>query len=266
MPRSNTTSNEDLVSMQQVRELFEQQKTHYKELMLQQENSYKNFTQIIMNSANQRVDELRKEVYELKSSLHFTQKEVDELKVCCKKLSSDGGTTEKDIHKLAESLLMIDSKSDFLEGQFRRNNIMVNGIPESPNEKWSDSEEKVRQMIQEKLHLDQSNICLERVYRAGKPKDNINSRPRTIVVKFLRFKDKETVLQRAKHLKGTNIYLNEDFPDAVRQRRKELIPAMKAARERGEVAYLRYDKLITHPPSQPLRNRGNTKENKNCDV
>ena len=128
--------------MQQVRELFEQQKTHYKELLLQQENSYKNFTQIIMNTANQRVDELTKEVHELKASLHFTQKEVDELKLSCKKLSSDCGTAEKDIHKLAESLLTIDSKSDILEGQFRRNNIVVDGIPESPNEIWSVSEEK----------------------------------------------------------------------------------------------------------------------------
>ena len=251
--RSNLT--EDMASMQQVREMFEQQKMHYKELMQQQETSYKNFTQIIMNTANQRVDELMKEIYELKSSLQFTQKEVDDLKLSCKKLSSDYGSNEKDTHKLAESLQMIDSKSDYLESQQRRNNIVVDGIPESPNEKWSDSEEKVRKMIQEKLHLDQSNICLERVHRTGKPRtlteDTTNTRPRTIVVKFLRFKDREAVLQRAKQLKGTNIYLNEDFPEAVRQKRKELLPAMRAARDRGDIAYLRYDKLITHPPSQP---------------
>lgn len=147
--------------MQQVCELLEEQKTHYKELLLQQENSYKNFTQIIMNTANQRVDEGMKEVHELKSSLHLTQKEMDKFKLSCKKFSSDCGSNEKGIHKLAESLLTIDSKSDYQEGQLRRNNIVVDGIPESPNEKCSDSEEKVRQMIQEKLHLDQSNICLE---------------------------------------------------------------------------------------------------------
>lgn len=131
--------------MQQVCELLEEQKTHYKEHLLQQENSYKNITQIIMNTANQRVDELMKEVHELKSSLHFTQKEMDKFKLSCKKLSSDCGSNENGIHKLAESLLTIDSKSEYPEGQLRRNNIVVDGIPESPNEKWSDSEEKVQE-------------------------------------------------------------------------------------------------------------------------
>ena len=50
-----------------------------------------------------------------------------------------------------------------------------------------------------------------------------------IVVKFLRFKDKVAVLGRAKNLRGMYIFLNEDYPEAVCQKRKELIPAMIAA-------------------------------------
>jgi hypothetical protein len=57
-------------------------------------------------------------------------------------------------------------------------------------------------------------------------------------------------MEKAKCLKGTNVYINEDYSDAVRQKRKELIPAMKAAGERGEIAFLRYDKLIVHPASR----------------
>ena len=39
------------------------------------------------------------------------------------------------------------------------------------------------------------------------------------------------VLEKAKRLKRSFIFINEDFSDAVCQRRKELILAMKAARE-----------------------------------
>jgi hypothetical protein len=67
------------------------------------------------------------------------------------------------------------------------------------------------------------------------------------MVKFLRFNDKMSVQERAKNSRETNIFLNEDFSEAVRQR-KELIPAMKAARERGGIAYISYHKLIVHPP------------------
>ena len=49
-----------------------------------------------------------------------------------------------------------------------------------------------------------------------------------------------------KKLKGSRIFINEDYPDAVRQKRRELLPQMKAARERGDFAVLRYDKLIVH--------------------
>ena len=43
------------------------------------------------------------------------------------------------------------------------------------------------------------------------------------------------------------VIVNEDYTEAVRQKRNKLIPAMKAARERGDIAYIRHDKLIAHP-------------------
>ena len=79
----------------------------------------------------------------------------------------------------------------------------------------------------------------------GKP-----TRPRPIVVRFLRFKDKKAVLERAKNLRGKYIFLNKDYPEAVVQKRKEPIPAMKAARERRDIAYICYARHIIHRPSQ----------------
>ena len=91
---------------------------------------------------------------------------------------------------------------------------------------------------------------IERAHRSGNPSGYSGKRPRPIVIKFLRHKDKMAVLGKAKELKGTSIYMNEDYSEGVKQKRRELIPAMKAARERGDIAYIRYDKLIVHPPTQ----------------
>lgn len=87
---------------------------------------------------------------------------------------------------------------------------------------------------------------MERAHRTGKPGGD---RARPIVVKFLRLKDRSAILQRTKLLQGSKIFINEDFTDTVRRKRKELMSDMRTARERGDIAYLRQDKLIIYPLS-----------------
>lgn len=129
--------------------------------------------------------------------------------------------------------------------------MMIDGIPETVNERWSESEEKVLTLFKDKLDLDPHTIGIERVQRVGRTSPAADGnpgsrRPRPLMVKFLRLKDRDVILNRAKMLKGLSIFINEDYPDSVRQRRRELLPKMKAARERGDIAFLRYDQLIVH--------------------
>jgi hypothetical protein len=108
-------------------------------------------------------------------------------------------------------------KLDHLKGLSRWNNMVVDGIAESPHETWTESEDNMREIISEKLKMDHQRIEVECAHRTGPiPGD----RPRPIVVKFLSFKDKVAVLERATNLRGKYIFLNEDYPEAVRQKRK----------------------------------------------
>ena len=109
----------------------------------------------------------------------------------------------------------------------RRNTIVVDGIPESSQENWAEEKEK-----------GSLRSC------------RWITRP--IVIQFLRFKDKMAVPERAKNLRGTNIFLIKDYLKAVRTTCKELIPVMKAARERGDIASICYDRLIVYPPPQKV--------------
>lgn len=90
---------------------------------------------------------------------------------------------------------------------------------------------------------------IERAHCSGKPPGQ-EEKPRPKVVKFLRYKDRLAVLEKVKLLNGTKIFVNEDYSELVQQKHKELIPEMKEARKRGDIAYLSYDKLITHSPSR----------------
>ncbi|KAJ3607486.1 hypothetical protein NHX12_024537 [Muraenolepis orangiensis] len=119
---------------------------------------------------------------------------------------------------------------EYAEGQSRRSNVVLDGIGEEPGETWEQTEEKVKDILVDKLKL-QRGIEIERAHRTGKPAAN-NTRPRPIVVKFLRFKVRSAVLERDKNLRGTNIYINEDYTDTVRMKRKELLPKLWEVRER----------------------------------
>lgn len=117
-------------------------------------------------------------------------------------------------------------------------------VTETGKEKVSDLEERVRKLFTEKLQLDYLKIELDWAHRTGKPTSS--EKPRPIVVRFPQLKDKLAVLDKAKNLKGSGILINEDFPEAVQQKRKELLPPKKAAWERGDIAYLRYNCSSTY--------------------
>lgn len=133
---------------------------------------------------------------------------------------------------------------DYLENQSRRSNIIIDGVPEEKGENWEMSEMKVQEILGKKLGLNVKDIEIERAHRVGKFDE---SRPRQIVVKLLRYKDKQMIQSQAKKLKGTRIYINEDYSDLIKKKRKELMPELRAAWERGDSAVLRYDKLIIKP-------------------
>jgi len=62
---------------------------------------------------------------------------------------------------------------------------------------------------------------------------------------LVNYRDKEEILRKARLLKGSNIYMSEDFSRKVREHRNELIKFMKEVKARDPTRRmaLRYDKL-----------------------
>ncbi|XP_065680478.1 uncharacterized protein LOC136094467 [Hydra vulgaris] len=89
----------------------------------------------------------------------------------------------------------------------------------------------------------EKDIKIERAHRVGLAK---LERERTIVLKLRDFEDKKVILENAIKLKGSNIFINEDYSFTTRKIRKELFEQAKLHRQNGHYAKVVYNKLIVH--------------------
>ena len=112
------------------------------------------------------------------------------------------------------------------------------------NEPWKECEEEIQKVFNEKLGV--KNVHIERAHRSKRSKSNNNNeRPRTIASKLLNYKQKEEILRNTKKLKGSNIFINEDFCYETMQYRKRLWEEVKKSQDK--IAYLNYRSIVVVP-------------------
>ena len=94
------------------------------------------------------------------------------------------------VNELELSTNSLNAKHEQLESQSRRQNLIFYDMKESPKETWEQSEQSVRDYIRDELHMDDSDIKIERAHRLYS-----KDKPRPLIVKFSFYKDKECVLK-----------------------------------------------------------------------
>lgn len=220
-------------------EMFQEQQKHISKII---ESNNKMLTK--------NVERLTEKVDELVDRCNTLQKGYDDMQLS---LEACQDIYEKKIQQIEkkvaehenaknEELASIKNKLRVMEDRSRRNNLRVDGVKENDSEKWNETEAKV-QKIFEDIGVD--NVKIERAHRVGGSTSRSNDRkPRTIVMKLLDFKDKERIMENSNRLKGTNIFINEDFSAETVKIRKDLIEKMRDQRAKGKYATLSYDKLI----------------------
>ena len=195
---------------------------------------------------------LKKEMSDLKVSMQFHSDLVEEK---TKQVEEKTKEVEEKIDKcnIKENLQInereLAEKVAELEDRSRRNNLSFDGIIEEEKETWEESEKIVKKILKKELDLDPEGIEFERVHRSGTVfVEGVRNQKRTIVAKFLNFKDKEKVLKQFKEKKLWNkkLFINENFFEATIELRKSLFKRAKVLRERGLFAKVIYNKLISH--------------------
>lgn len=98
-------AEDDPVSLSTVYDLLDEQQHYYKEIIQQQERSYRAFLQMLMDSSSSRMDSLVREMQDLRSCLQRTKAELAEVK-------KQGLQNNKRAECLAEGLVMVRGALD----------------------------------------------------------------------------------------------------------------------------------------------------------
>jgi hypothetical protein len=109
---------------------------------------------------------------------------------------------------------LIEARNDDLAQYQRRNNIRIFGLPEEPGE---DVSKIVTGFLQSKLDIKIDDAVIDRCHRVGR-KPALDSaqprqqpRPRAVLVKFISYQTKRTVLAARRKLKGKGFTVREDL-------------------------------------------------------
>lgn len=130
-------------------------------------------------------------------------------------------------------------KINILERQIRRKNLVFFGVEES-EKSYHELEDMITNIINThfKVPCDRNNI--ESARRLGKKNDKV----RPIVVSFTTMGFKLNIQKTKNCLDNTSYYIKEDYPLEVLKKRKELQIQLQIEKEAGNIAYIKYDKLI----------------------
>ena len=83
--------------------------------------------------------------------------------------------------------------------------MLIHGLTKTKTE---DTDKMVLDVISNKLNIEMSQLSIDRSLRMGKRK-RLGQKPRAIIVKFTRYKDRHQVFRKKKLLKGTGISVTE---------------------------------------------------------
>ena len=146
-----------------------------------------------LTNTSERLDKISQEVIDRTKNLEFTHGELHDdlagVKNNIKKVQTD--LTEKEYYLLDPTF--VTEKLTELGDRSQRNNVPIDGIPETSNERWESCKGEVKKTTKNKLDIT-GDIEIARCQGRGKFPRN-KSKPRTVVFKFLSFKEKHKVFK-----------------------------------------------------------------------
>ncbi|CAH0399454.1 unnamed protein product [Chilo suppressalis] len=133
----------------------------------------------------------------------------------------------------------LEKKIQLLEKDKKSNSIIIYGLKEG--EKFiTDLLENAKQKFQEELDIKIENFEINKIYRIGNLINKEKSRP--TLISFINGWKKSKVLKNKKNSK--ELQISKDYTKETLEKRKALLPQLKEERNKGNIAYLKYDKLI----------------------
>lgn len=178
------------------------------------------------------IADVKKQIQDCTGRIEHAEQRISDAEDDVNKLTSKVSTLESTVKSLAD-------KVDDLECRSRRNNVRLVGLPEKTE--GQDATEFLEKWIPEALNMEpREGLVVERAHRIGAPpsNDSRTAHPRTLIMKFLNFKDRERVLKAAR-TKGQVLYQNKpvrfyvDLSAGVHRMQRDYDEVRKKLRDRG---------------------------------
>jgi len=174
-----------------------------------------------------------KSIERIELDLQIERKEKQDLKKKLEILESENTVLNSELRKLKERVIDQENRN-------RRNNLEFDGVLEDPGETNAILESKIKALLEKKMGIQLGPYDIDRCHRIG---PSVQGRLRTVIVRFLCYKQREEIWNGRTKLKGTNIYINESFAPETKAKRRALTPYLMAARKKEVRATLIVDKL-----------------------
>ena len=195
-----------------------------------------------------RLKTIEDENKDLKKAAENAMEELQELKPSVANLCMQQAQGSEEVQKLRKEMEQIKCRNIKLEAYTRRENIKIFNLNETEGETPRETENLVRNMMEEKLGIireDMNEIRFERVHRLPTRRNSqTRTKPRPIVAKFSFYQVKEYVMSKVKNLKGTGIGISHDYPKEIDVIHEKLYPVLKKAKQGKQSAFFKVDKLI----------------------
>ena len=188
-------------------------------------------------SMNLKLDQVSDDVQEMKAEFGHLQREVQTWKDKVVTLEKENDELKRSNNALLDRVSRIEKNVDDLEGRSRRQNLLFHGLHREEGETQESLEVQLQDIFTDKLELAE-DIEFDRVHRLG---SKANA---PVIARCTYYKDKIKILKEKHKLKGTDIFIGEDFSRGVREKRKKLSAIMKMKKDAGENVKLVHDHLV----------------------
>ncbi len=204
-----------------------------------QQSLNKQFEEVVSSMKVELLDQTDSDVIKSISHTSDVVEEIEhdneELQQKCRLLEGRLTRAEREIELLKEEMLIQEART-------MRDNLTFFNIPEPNNESC---EKTLRQFLTQEMKIsdsDMAKIRFDRVHRTGQKSSNYH---RVIVAKFNPYEGRQIVLNHIKNLhKPKKFGINEQLPREMAERKKQLLPAYKAAKQANKNAKWSLDKLV----------------------
>lgn len=147
----------------------------------------------------------------------------------------------QELRELRSDNIKLKERVAFLERKDRENNLLLFGLQET-EQSQSELMKMTIEKIQTDLNITMHTTDINKIYRIGRKDSSSTAKTRPTMVSLTNSWRKTEILKNKKKLR--EVYVTEDFPKEVLNKRRELQEQLIVERNKGNFAVLSYDRLI----------------------